>query len=91
MQINSPMYNYIENFKIKFPCLVNAFEKYSIRFPNANPLILIDLVKQNVTLEDMCNASFCVKCKREGNNFITTLVNGLPAKFCSIKCIEEMY
>jgi hypothetical protein len=58
------------------------------KYPRANPLVVLDIVKNSINPKNMIDFKFCAHCGEEGN--ITTLVDSLPINFCSIGCIKSM-
>lgn len=64
------------------------FLNYMEKYPRANPLVVLDIVKNSINPENMINFKFCAHCGKEGN--IITLIDSLPINFCCIDCIKKM-
>lgn len=88
--MNSILSIKVELFKNQNPNLVPFFLGLTDKYKNTNPLVLIDLVKNNSAPIDLCKVACCCKCLKENVPLITTLVNGNPAKFCSVECISTL-
>ena len=76
-------------FKREHPHLVATYEQNKINFPTTNPLLLIDLTKHTTSRRDLCGARRCCHCQDEAGGLIVTLINDMPAKFCSVECIKQ--
>lgn len=79
----------VEKFFTQFPNLVVCFKKLEEKYPNTNPLTLIDLVKRKRNVVEMCGSKICCKCFEESDNPVLSLIKSLPATFCSIDCLKS--
>lgn len=85
----SPMFNKIYNWVEYNPHYYFLYNEMTKSYPNANPLLVLDIVTRSITRELMCNLSICCICGSSSGGLILTMFNDMPAPFCSTTCIKK--
>jgi hypothetical protein len=84
--MESPIDLKIKKFKEENPNRVFMFESLTKKYPQFSPLSIIDTVEEFVDAKFLCKSNICCKCLKTDPLAIMTIVNNLPAKYCSLEC-----
>jgi hypothetical protein len=85
--MESPIDLKVKKFKEDNPHRFFIFESLTTKYPLFNPLSIIDTVEEFVDASYLCKTNVCCKCLKDDPSLIITIVNNMPAKYCSLDCL----
>lgn len=86
--MNSPLEKSIQLFKDNNPHKLFIYNTMVQKYPNDNPLAIIDTVNYVATMSLLSDCRVCSHCGTKSDRLITTLIDELPAKYCSLDCLQ---